>query len=38
VPDCIAPAQPDAELAHPSSSARAQVSGYDRVIGTHRVS
>ena len=37
MPDCMAPAQPDAELARPSSSARDQVSGYDRVIGTHRI-
>ena len=31
----MAPAQPDAELAGPSSSARDQVSGCDGFIGTH---
>jgi hypothetical protein len=35
VPDCMASAQPDAELAPSLSSARDQVSGRDRVIGTH---
>jgi hypothetical protein len=35
VPDCMAPAQPDAELTRPSSSERDQASGCDRVIGAH---
>jgi hypothetical protein len=36
VPDRLAPSQPDPELARPSSHTRDQVSGCDRVIGTHR--
>jgi|SRR5215470_5413811 len=35
VPDRNAPAQPDAQPNHPSSSTRHQVSGCDTIIGTH---
>jgi hypothetical protein len=37
VPDYTAPAQLDAEVACPWPSARSQVSGHDRVVGTRRL-
>jgi transcriptional regulator of acetoin/glycerol metabolism len=37
VPERVASAQPDPELRPSRSSGRHQVSGCDRVIGTHRV-
>jgi hypothetical protein len=37
VPDCEVLTQPDAQLGNLPSSTRHQVSGYDRIIGTHNI-
>jgi hypothetical protein len=37
VPECVALAQPDGELALPWSRRRHQVNGSDRIVGTHRL-